>query len=611
MDISFSVDEGPVLGGSVEAARRRLVDDDVLGQLLERRGRMAELATEGGDVKLDWVDEVAWALAHPGAIQAVESLAEELRRGSATTDVIWSGMGGSVQAVRALGSAGWLAGSGLRVHPMDSTDPRALERLSGEIGRAGWASTAMVAVSMGMTSEEPVAHLEWFRSVLEQEGIADISSRLLVMSLPGSMLSTYAAERGIRRVGLQPDEQNHIPGRMSAPSTKVFQLPVALALGHGGGLAEVLARCQGSFVLEPGLAEQDRRSLLESDPFASLACWLGAALAAGRDMVCLETDELGRSLAPWVEQVVEESLCKAGRGVLTFYDQRVDAPVAPQRLVRLQLRCKGAAVEEAVATAAGVPAAALELRADEDPVDRFALGARFFSGWNLVVALVGYLGDLVFAGQPGVEGYKRYARELRDAPGDLPFPTSDLVADADGSLRLWFGPLEAAGLDLGDLRRISQPSPGSASQVAAILAEVVLTLRAKGRLAYLDLTINGDPLGGAWDEMRRAALRLGNETLGVPTKIRSGPRDYHSTEQSQVDGPNELLSIRVAVEGLPTVGTGSYDERFFHAQTLGTVLAMKDAGRPVLLAMLRSDSDAAALVQVLDSTGALVRGRAQ
>src|SRR5258708_447244 len=85
---------------AMNAAIERLVGDDAIGQLLDRRGRMAELATENGDVKLDWADQVAWALDHPAAIDGVEELAAWIR--SRFDHVIWSGMGGSVQAVHPL-----------------------------------------------------------------------------------------------------------------------------------------------------------------------------------------------------------------------------------------------------------------------------------------------------------------------------------------------------------------------------------------------------------------------------------------------------------------------------------------------------------------------------
>ncbi|MHB8293447.1 MAG: hypothetical protein ACYDH5_02195 [Acidimicrobiales bacterium] len=250
----------------------------------------------------------------------------------------------------------------------------------------------------------------------------------------------------------------------------------------------------------------------------------------------------------------------------------------------------------------------LELFSEQAALDLFAMAARFFSGWNLVIGLVGYLANLVFAGQPGVEGYKAYARKLRDASGPLPFPTDHIAGGADASLRVWFGALRAAGMDMERLCQVAASRGDGPDDhgAAAVIAEAIAQLSSAGRLAYLDLTVNGEPSGAGWDRVVPALRRLGNETLRVPTKLRSGPRDYHSTEQSQVDGPKDLLSIRVLVESLPAVKVGSFDGRFFHAQALGTVLAMKDAGRPVLLVLLASDEDGSRLADVLEMVGRTV-----
>src|SRR5258708_20603019 len=110
----------------------RLTREDVVGQLIERRGHMAEWATEAGDVKLAWVDQVAWALDHPDAIDGVETLAESIR--SRFAHVVWSGMGGSIQAVHTLNGMGLLESNPPSMHLLDSTDPAALNTLLRDLG---------------------------------------------------------------------------------------------------------------------------------------------------------------------------------------------------------------------------------------------------------------------------------------------------------------------------------------------------------------------------------------------------------------------------------------------------------------------------------------------
>jgi hypothetical protein len=563
----------------------RLTREDVLGQLLERRGRMAELATEAGDVKLDWVDQVAWALDHPDAIQGVETLAESIR--SRFAHVIWSGMGGSIQAVHTLKGMGLLGSAGLSVHPLDSTDPAALNRLLRDLGSDGDLAAAlgrslMVGVSMGMTSEEPITHLRWFEGLLRAHGVDDTAEHVMVMTLPGSFLDQFAQERGAPRVEIQLDGDSHTPGRMSAPSTRVFLLPAALGLP--GRLHEIMRRVNAETALRPGM--------LADDAFVRLAAWLSVQIEDGRDMLVLDLPPRWAPLAPWVEQVVEESLGKDGRGLLVFYDQDLRTASAwPDRFCVLQLD-EGSGGERP-----SRPCAVLRIGSPDDAASRMAACARCFAGWNLTVALVGYFQEITFAGQPAVEHYKSYARRLRDAEGRLPYPDGDLAITDSGRLELF---AEAAPLPEVD---------GAGRDAGSVLASIARGLESAGRLGYFDLTVNGDSAGPLWDAAQRTGKRFGNHVLQRPTKIRAGPRDYHSTEQSETDGPPELLSLRVLVKDPETVMAGEYSARFLHAQALGTVFAMRDAGRPVLLATVGRADGADALVELLEAAAAHLRQR--
>ncbi len=521
----------------------RLVREDAIGQLLERRGRMAELATESGDVKLDWVDQVAWALGHPASIGDVEKLAASIRL--RFTHVVWSGMGGSVQAVRTLKGIDLFGPDGPWVHPLDTSDPAALNRLLRELAPDGelastLAHTVMVGVSMGMTSEEPITHLRWFEELLGAQGVDQPAAHMMVMTLPGSFLDQFAEERGALRVDVQLDGESHTPGRMSAPSTKVFLLPAALGLP--GRLQEILRRCQAETGLRPG---------------------------------------------PWVEQVVEESLGKEERGLLVFHDQDMASASAwPDRFCILRVD------EGSGGELPDRPLAVLHLDSAPDLTSRAAACARSFSGWNLAVALVGYLQGITFAGQPAVEHYKSYARQLRDADGALPYPANDLARTDSGRLELFSGAAPVPDLD------------GERRDAGAVLATVVRSLKRTGRLGYFDLTVNGESAGPLWDTAVQAGTKFGNRILERPTKVRSGPRDYHSTEQSETAGPPELLSLRVLVRDPEPVAAGEYSGRFLHAQALGTLFAMRDAGRPVLLATVRRADAPAALVELLEEASA-------
>src|SRR5688572_32019938 len=85
----------------------QLAAEDALGQLLRRDGRMAELGTEGGDIKLDWVDGVEKALDNADQLAAAEAEGAGIVK-QGIRHVIWAGMGGSVQTVYALKRMGYL-----------------------------------------------------------------------------------------------------------------------------------------------------------------------------------------------------------------------------------------------------------------------------------------------------------------------------------------------------------------------------------------------------------------------------------------------------------------------------------------------------------------------
>lgn len=639
--ITLSGAEGPGVDTLVE----RLAAEDALGQLLRREGQMAELATEAGDVKLDWVDGVEKALAHPEWLRAAEEEAAAIVR-QGIRRVIWSGMGGSVQTVYTLKRMGYLDRPEMSIHPLDSTDPASLNRVLCEIALAEGLPadtlrsagalrrlldvTMMIGVSMGMTSEEPITHLEWFDGLLEEYGIADRRRHLQVMTLPGSYLDQFARPRGAPMVPIQLDGENHTPGRMSAPATRVFLRPVALMLvaqalarnpayaPDGAFLRMLLARGQALYRLSHVLSAGERRVLLQEDPFVRLGAYIAARTQARRaSKLVLLLPQGWRGFAPWLEQLIEESLGKGGKGFLIFYDQDPSAldrfgddvlflklragaapgPEAPPGRAALELRVPEAAA--LVAHGMPLPAGLGEL-------------AGLFLGFKLTVATYGYLQNIVFAGQPAVEAYKKYARDLREAPGDVPFPERTPYQARYNGLTLYYSSLPERGLlSQEEIHQAIQQLGGSADNAAAVYAAILQIAQHQGWLGYLDFTYNGELSPEAGAVLAAARRGLANGALGLPAKVRSGPSDYHSTEQSETDGPPELVSLRMVARRHQPVLAGHYTDKFLLAQARGTWQAMEDAGRWVLMLTLpdTSTDSLAALRRFFADTARLVSGQ--
>ncbi len=610
----------------------RLAQEDFLGQLLRRDGRAGELAIEGGSAQLDWVDGTEKALARRDLLAEVEEeAAAGLRQGY--RHLIWSGMGGSVQTVHALKRMGYLDTGSASIHPLDSTDPASLNRLLMEIaqlegidlaadgagadaaGAAGLrqllSSTMMVAVAMGMTSEEPITHLTWFWDLLQRFDVDHPESSVQVIALEGSYLDSFARERKLKSFPLQLEGRCCTPGRMSAPATRVFLRPVAWAAAAevlardpnarftGDLLLSVLERAQRLYGVSSRSSEQERAALTLQDPFISLGAYIAKEdLRAGRNKVLLTLPTAWQGLAPWFEQVVEESLGKKGKGFLIFYEQDVP-PVISQRDDCLVLRiCRDddpEAQADLPASRNGTPLFSLRM-----PIRNLrglpnGLGevAGLFANLEKMVATFAYIQGIVFAGQPAVEAYKRYARELRESNGDISTAEDSPWQAKSASLAVNYSSLFTGELMSASDWESELPSWRTASPPEAIAA-VLRLARRKGWLGYLDLTFNGETTAEMRSVLDKARRELANRTLGVPAKVRTGPSDYHSTEQSETDGPPEVASLRFVCSEHEPVIAGEYGDRFLLAQAHGTWRAMEDARRWVVMVTLENGTTAAA-----------------
>ena len=653
-------------------ALQRIIAEDAIGQLWRRDGRVAMLGSENGELKLDWVEGVARLLATPEMLEEVEAEARDIwQRG--IRHIIWAGMGGSVLTVRVLtglgfcnassDEAGSVSAEHITIYPLDSTDPAALNAIVRQIAVAkGLGAFAlsqgggqpeitpdqlnqgggkprpypttgqfeeqsflhmllgdvlMVGVSMGMTSEEPITHLEWFADLLSQAQLPQ-AKHLMVMTLPGSYLDQFAQERHAPSRPLQPDGGTGTGGRMSAPATRVFLLPAALAFAQmmpsRGRLRAILSRAWEMYHLalartQPGEHPFVRLAAAMSDASVDGVCLLQVAMPAGWD-----------ALVPWLEQLMEESLGKRGKGVVVFEDQQGKfttekdegdrkGPLSPQPHPR-PYNDYGDGASEPVHRRGEVDAEAgwgplrspssfivhvitgnnyaLSEEQDKpffilsqpylaaiDASERLAALAASFMGWQLSMALFGYLHDITFAGQPAVENYKARARVLR------------LQENLLNVLKLWdaqstediltlYGPQGMIAQDQGDRRE------GMADSFARVLRDA----HAAQRLGYLDGTINGEASEAFLAMFEQYMRRTGSERLGVPVKQRRAPAAYHSTEQSEMDGPPWLVSLRLLARKHETCIVGHYDDTFLCAQAVSTWQAMLEQGRSCFLLMI-------------------------
>lgn len=570
---------------SMTPALLRITHEDAIGQLRRRSDAMKRLGTDQDTQMLDWVEAIPRLLADPEGPERVEDEARQFAA-QGIRHIIWAGMGGSVLSVQVLRALGYCGGA-ITIYPLDSTDPAALNSLLNALAnakhislslgdatysrldepalcRALFADVAMVGVAMGMTSEEPISHLEWFADLLQQANLP-LAEHQMVMSIPGSYLEAYALSHQVPRLPLQLDGGSGTPGRMSAPATRVFLLPVALDLATRGQargtLRAILERAWSVYDLD-GAATDPARA-----PYVRLAATLSDT---ARDGACALFTMLDPDLDPlrwWMEQLMEESLGKGGKGIIVFADQPpAYEDTGEWRTVLGSIRLRITTTPEE--PVAGIVTISEPLLGVADPDMRLAGLAATFLGLQLCMALFGYLHDIPFVVQPAVEAYKSRARELRGA-GD---PIQAAMSAA--------APIAASRLTL-------LPPPGN---LPGSSPEETIA-RALHGATYLDLTINGE-LPSEWGRPVEQHLRhLGNQRLRLPVKLRRAPAAYHSTEQSEMDGPRGVVSLRILALSSEPCLLGVYDTTFLRAQAVGTWMAMNEHHRTCLLLLYDGTDD--------------------
>ncbi len=611
------------------APLKRLIEDDAIGQLRRRDGLMATLGSENGALKLDWVEGIARLLADPAKLEEVETEARDIRQ-RGIRHIIWAGMGGSVIAVRVLRDLGFCdgpydrfaPGHAITIHLLDSTDPAAMNAIMREIAtaknlplqapasqqaasRAGAAGdeeqqllhsllhdVMMIGVSMGMTSEEPITHLTWFTELLNQAQLQP-SAHLLVMTLPGSYLDIFAKEHRAPSRSLQLDEGTGTGGRMSAPTTRVFLLPAALYLtglsDAPGQLRSVLQHAWDEYDLERAASHPAEH------PFVQLAAALSGASIYDACRLFVTLPEGWRAFLPWIEQLMEESLGKGGKGVVVFDDQPLNHSAPGYRL-------EGLLHVHVVTDAAHLTSdqsffLTQPYLASDEPHMRLAAVATSFLGWQLSMALYGYLHHIQFAGQPAVENYKARARALSSHPDPLQTTSNWHPTLRHGRLTL-LAPPRIGGPHPGDAET-SMQAPSSVALASTFASAVQLALGADDRqshpqqisLGYIDLTVNGESGASYISTLDRHIRSIGNTLMGVPVKLRRAPSAYHSTEQSEMDGPPYLISLRLVARNSEECLLGSYSNTFLHAQAVSTWQAMTEVNRPCFLLIVDGTLD--------------------
>ena len=525
---------------AVQEAMDLLETQDFLDRLWVKDATLWKGETTGIRNRLGWLTSPTIMRGHA---EDIKTFADEIRR-LQFTHVVLVGMGGS-----SLGAEVFNLTFGSKMgFPdlllLDSTDPEAVKRT---LDRLNLTRTLFIVASKSGATAETMAFYQFFRGQVESSSVPRAGIHFVAITDPGRPLDKLATESGFRRTFLNPAS---IGGRYSALSffglvpAALIGIDITMLIDRAHSMVETCGNALG--------------------PRDSAAVRLGAALAglakSGRDKVTLVLSRKLRSLGPWIEQLLAESLGKDGKGLVPVDDEPLGSPAvygADRVFVAITLEGDGTydvyldALEDA-----GHPVIRIPIK------DTLEIGAEFFR-WELATAAAGVALGVNPFDEPDVTRAKENTAALLAAwKKSKKLPEWPADAEENGLLLMANLGKKVAGFGPGLSAHFAQAQPGDYLAIQAYLA----------------------PTADTWSRLQelRTLLRY---RLKIATTVSFGPRYLHSTGQLHKGGRANGLFVQITGEdkedmAIPGMGYGF--STFKAAQALGDLQALREAGRRVV-----------------------------
>jgi transaldolase/glucose-6-phosphate isomerase len=502
-------------------------DQDIVRRIWDRDATVWSNADEDR-----WLGWLTLPMQDREGVAPVVQFANEIKA-QGTTDIVLLGMGGSSLAPEVMRSIIGRTEGYPTLHVLDSTDPGQI--LSVERAIDFRRTLFLVASKSGTTLEVNILEQHFFHRAVQKLGEAEAGRHFVLTTDPGSKLEQIAKQEGFRAIfpGLPA-----VGGRYSALSN--FGLVPAALLGADPVMLldrarEMAQRCASAGADNSGL---------------ELGAALGELALAGRDKPTLIAPPGVASFGAWLEQLVAESLGKAGKGIIPVEGETPGTPDAYGR-DRVFVHLRSAAGPDAAADVmidqlarAGHPI----LRIEWD--DRYSLGAEFYR-WEFATAVAGAVLGVNPFDQPDVEAAKIVTRRLAGE-----YEKKGMLPDDEPPLRQ----KDITGL-LDQLRE---------GDYFAILAFVEMNQEHRNAL---------DAIRGLVRDRRRVATTVG-----------FGPRYLHSTGQAHKGGPNSGVFLVITCddpEDLPVPGQRYSFGTIERLQARGDFEVLASRGRRVLRVHLK------------------------
>jgi transaldolase / glucose-6-phosphate isomerase len=438
------------------------------------------------------------------------------------------------------------------LHVLDSTDPAQIQAIEKKVDLKS--TLCIVSSKSGSTLEPNIYKQYFFERIKEKVGDAEVGSRFIAVTDPGSKMQQVAESGKFRKVFFGVPS---IGGRYSALSN--FGMVPGAVMGLD---IEKFLKNTEDMVKACGA-----QAAADVNPGVILGAILGVAATQGRDKCTIIASPGISDLGAWLEQLLAESTGKIGKGIIPVDREKLGKPpVYGNDRVFAYLRLKpkpNAAQDTAVAALekAGQPVVRIELP------NIYNLGQEFFR-WEIATAVAGSIIGINAFNQPDVEASKVETRKLTseyESTGKLPPETPFFE---DNGIKLYADEKNAATLR-------------NASSLTDVLKAHLGRMHAGDYFALLGYITMNDANEKALQKMRLAV----RDKDKVATVFGFGPRFLHSTGQAYKGGPNSGVFLQITCDdavNLPVPGQKYSFSIVKAAQARGDFAVLAERGRRAL-----------------------------
>lgn len=560
-----------------------LIENEVPSRIAAKDGAVFAFSAEVADyaaTRLGWTTLASNPPTDPSEIAIIASQA----RGEGLDAVVLVGQGGSAQAPQTVTKLYSLEVTDeVPFKTMDSLSPVYVNHI---LGSSDPARTLYIVSSKSGSTLEPtvLSHVCW-KYVCAHLGAERAGSRFIAITDPGTELEDVARKNNWRAIiHGEPD----VGGRYSALSA--FGLLPMAAIG-----IDIEKMLHDATPMEKLCASDS-----PDNPAIWLASFLYDNLKAGRNKFSLLMPPSKQVFGLWVEQLVAESLGKAGVGILPNVE--VDAGIlSDPHTDRCAILCNmdsDKAFEHARACVhPDIPVFRLDIP------DSTAM-TRYFLIWEYAVAFCGWLMQINPFDQPDVESTKVATRQILNNSGTFDVPEDVWGKPAFKEYALDACPY-ADKVYVSSALLDSSANPDEEVDVNGALRLLFCSIKPDDYFSLnAFLPFKGVGRRETLEKIRhRAADRL--QTCSC---LEIGPRYLHSTGQLHKGGPNSGVFLVVSSDEAFDIKIPHADftlGEVENAEALGDFSALASRGRRAVYIHLK-DSDEKYLSQFANDACAAI-----